>query len=88
VRSLFKCRASVPFTDALAKTAVCDRLAVADAVKEHLLRHAVSPSTQASSTLRALETLGVVTVGGSRKEPVYTLTNAPITKQLEKMLAA
>jgi hypothetical protein len=83
MRSLFACRAAgIEFTGELAKAAASDKIHVPIAIKRHLFRHTVSSSTaptQASSTMQALVTLGVVKAEGSVKRPVYIPTEAPIT---------
>lgn len=58
------------------------------AVRQHVISHTVSESTaptQASSTMQALVTLGVVTRQESGKNPSWTLTDTPITKKLAEM---
>lgn len=91
MKSLFACRkAGVPFTMDIAKACASDKIRTIDpAVKKILVRHTVSESTaptQASSTMQALATLGVVSVSGSGRNPTYTLTDAPITKRLEEVV--
>jgi len=95
MKSLFAFnKAGVPFTMETAKAAASKNYArTLDAsVRKHLISHTVAPGTaptQASSTMQALVTLGVVTTNGSGKNPTYFLqTEAPITKKLEMMLAA
>lgn len=91
MRSLFRCRAAgIAFTGEIAKACASDKIRIDAAVSKHLVRHTVSASTaptQASSTMQALVTLGVVTTTGG-KSPVYTLTNNPIVAEIEKRLAA
>ncbi|AWV14862.1 hypothetical protein A3862_04550 [Methylobacterium sp. XJLW] len=61
------------------------------AIRKHLLRHTVSASTaptQASSTMQALETLGIVRREGSARNSTFHLTEAPVTQQLEAVLFA
>jgi ABC-type microcin C transport system duplicated ATPase subunit YejF len=56
----------------------------------HLVRHTVSASTaptQASSTMQALETLGVVKRSGSGKNPVFEVVDGPLTRKIEELLA-
>ncbi|UIN38402.1 hypothetical protein [Methylobacterium oryzae] len=90
--SLFQMRkAGIPFTGEIAKACASDKVHVDLAIRKHLLRHTVSASTaptQASSTMQALETLGVVRREGSSRNPTFTLTDAPITKRLEEVLFA
>jgi hypothetical protein len=91
MKSLFSFRqAGVPFTSAMAKAAASDKIRDIDpSVRKHLIRHTVSASTaptQASSTMQALETLGIVSRAGSRKDSVYTLTDHPAVALLEEKL--
>lgn len=91
MRSLFACRAAgVPFTSLAAKAAASDKIRDIDpAVKKHLVRHTVSASTaptQASSTMQALETLGLVTRTGSRRDSVWTLTDHPAVDRIAEKL--
>lgn len=90
MRSLFAFRAAgVPFTGQLAKAAASDKIRVDAAVRKHLVRHTVSESTastQASSTMQALETLGIVKRTGTRNDSVYTLTDHPAVAKLEAQL--
>ena len=92
MRSLFKFRAAgVQFSGEMAKCAASDKIRVERAVNEMLVRHTVSASTaptQASSTMQALETLGIVKRSGSGKNPNFDLTTAPIVGKLEQVLAA
>lgn len=90
--SLFQMRkAGLPFTGEIAKACASDKVHVDLAIRKHLMRHTVSASTaptQASSTMQALETLGIVKREGSSRNPTFTLTDAPITKRLEEVLFA
>lgn len=90
--SLFQMRkAGIPFTGEIAKACASDKVHVDLAIRKHLLRHTVSASTaptQASSTMQALETLGIVRREGSSRNPTFHLTDAPITKRLEEVLFA
>lgn len=90
MRSLFAFRrAGVAFTGDMAKAAASDKIRVDNAMKAILVRHTVSASTaptQASSTLQAMETLGLVTRSG-HKNPVFELTDAPAVAKLEEALA-
>jgi hypothetical protein len=92
MRSLFRFRAAgVPFTMEAAKGACSKQYRVDEAIRSHLVRHTVSPSTaptQASSTMQALVTLGVVTTSGSGRNPTYTLTDTPLVRALEEVLKA
>jgi hypothetical protein len=88
--SLFQMRkAGLPFTGEVAKACASDKHHIDLAIRKHLLRHTVSASTaptQASSTMQALETLGIVKREGSSRNPTFTLTDSPITKRLEEVL--
>jgi hypothetical protein len=92
IKSLFKCRdAGITFTGEVAKACASKQYQIDAAVREHLVRHTVSTSTastQASSTMQALATLGVVKVEGSSRNPIYVMTENLIGKKLEAMLAA
>lgn len=92
MRSLFRFKnAGIPFTMEMAKAAASDKIRVDAAVRQHLVRHTVSASTaptQASSTMQALETLGVVKGVGGTKSPTFVPTEHPIVAKLEEMLAA
>ena len=60
-------------------------------VRKHLISHTVATgtaSTQASSTMQALETLGVVTRSHQGKNPTFTLTSNPIVGKLEEIFGA
>lgn len=92
-RSLFRFRAAkVPFTGECARAAASKQIRIQPASTEKLLvRHTVSPSTaptQASSTMQALETLGIVKNTGTRRAAIYELTDTPQTKRLEEMVQA
>jgi hypothetical protein len=91
-RSLFKFRAAgESFTGEMAKAAISDKIRVTAQMQKILVRHTVSESTaptQASSSMNALETLGIVANKGTQKHPVYELTDTPQTKRLEELLAA
>lgn len=88
--SLFQMRkAGIPFTGEIAKACASDKVHVDLAIRKHLLRHTVSASTaptQASSTMQALETLGIVRREGHARNPTFHLTDAPITNRLEEVL--
>lgn len=91
-KSLFSFRnAGEKFTGEMAKAAVCDKVKVSAAMQKILIRHTVDPgtmSTQTSSTMTALQTIGIVKNTGSFRAPVYELTDTPATKRLEQVLAA
>jgi hypothetical protein len=92
MRSLFNFhKAGLAFTGEMAKAAASDKIRVSDAVKKHLIRHTVSASTaptQASSTMQALQTLGVVRIEGSRKHPTYAVIDGPVTRRLKELADA
>lgn len=93
MKSLFRFRAQgLVFTGEMAKAAASDKIRVADnAIKNALVRHTVSASTaptQASSTMQALRTLGIVNETGLTRNPTYTLTEAPIVAKLDEVLKA
>ena len=92
MRSLFRFRADgTQFTGEMAKAAASDKIRVDAKVRELLVRHTVSASTaptQASSTMQALESLGIVRRSGSGTNPNFDLTANPIVGALEKALAA
>jgi hypothetical protein len=92
MRSMFAAKkAGVAFTGEVAKMAASDKIRIQDAaIKAILIRHTVSASTaptQASSTMQALETLGIVKREGSHKNPTFTLTDHPAVAKLEAALA-
>lgn len=90
VMSLFNFRdAGVPFTGQAALCAVSDKIKADRAITKHLVRHTVSAntaSTQKSSTMTALKTLGIVTNSGPRGQEVWTLTDTPATRRLEEVV--
>ena len=92
MKSLFRFRAaSVQYSGEMAKCSASDKIRIDRAVSEMLVRHTVSASTaptQASSTMQALETLGIVRRSGSGKNPNFDLTANPIVGKLEAVLAA
>lgn len=92
MKSLFRFRAAgVPYTGEMAKASASDKIRVERAVNEMLKRHTVSASTaptQASSTMQALESLGIVSRTGSMKNPTFNLTTNAIVAKLETRLAA
>lgn len=87
-------KAGHAFTKEVALAAASDKLTrtVAPGLRSLLVSHTVSASTaptQASSTMQALETLGVVKItGGSRKNPTYTICSNPQSKALEQVAEA
>jgi hypothetical protein len=91
-RSLFRFRAAgEAFTGEMARAAASDKLRVQGTIAKLLVRHTVSPSTaptQASSTMQALQTLGIVKNTGTTRAPVYALTDSPAAKRLEAVVMA
>lgn len=92
-KSLFRCKnAGISFTGDVARAAASDKLRIDSSIASRLVRHTVSASTaptQASSTMSALATLGVVKAEGSQRNPTYVVTENPISRFLEaKLLAA
>ena len=77
-----------PFTGEVAKACASDKTACPAHLKALLRRHTVSESTastQASSTMVALEVLKIVTNTGTRNRPVYKLTDTALTRHLRDM---
>lgn len=94
LRSLFRVLdAGKEFTMETAKMACSANYTAKDGTeiaRPHLIRHTVAPSTaptQASSTMQALVTMGVVLATGSSKNPSYKLTANPITAKFRELLA-
>lgn len=92
MRSIFACKKEGhAFTTTLAQAAASDKVKVDKAIAQVLVRHTVSAATaptQASSTLSALETLGIVKRTGSTRAAVWELTESPQTERLRSLLAA
>ena len=86
VKSMIAFRASgVAFTGNSADAATSDKIKVENGTAKLLTRHTVSASTaptQSSSTMNALETLGIVRNTGTFRQPVYELTALPQTEKL------
>lgn len=79
----------LPFTAAVAKACASDKVAVENHYKPHLVRHTVAESTastQQSSTMTALEDLGVVVNTGTRQFPIYEMTKTPLAVRLEEVV--
>jgi hypothetical protein len=91
MRSLFRFKAAkIPFTTNLARAAASDKIRVDASLKDHLVRHTVAASTaptQASSTLQAMETLGLVRKVMGGRDPVWELTDTPAVAKLQQVLA-
>lgn len=92
MKSMFKFRAAgVQFTGQAALAAASDKVKVDKQLQALLTRHTVSAATgptQASSTMSALQALGAVTNSGTAKYPIWNLTDAAVTKELERKFAA
>lgn len=92
MKSLFKFRAAgMPFTGLAAQACASDKVKVDRAMQQHLVRHTVAAGTaptQSSSTMNALQVLGVVKNTASVKHPVWVLTETPVTQKLEALIAA
>lgn len=90
-RSLFAFRAAgEQFTGEMARAAASDKIRVQGQIAKMLVRHTVSASTaptQMSSTMQALQTLGIVKNTGTRREPIYELTDTPQTRRLEEIVS-
>lgn len=89
ITSLFKLEtAQVAFTGKVALACASDKVAVDAQLKSLLKRHTVAEataSTQASSTMTALEVLGVVKNTGTRNFPIYVLQDTPLTRRLRDL---
>ena len=85
-------REGIVFTAEHARAAASDKIRISDQkIKKILVSHTVSAATaptQASSTMSALVTLGIVTNTGTKKFPVFVLTDTPATAKLEELVAA
>lgn len=92
MKSMFAIRrVGATFTMDLAKAACSKQYRTDSPYVKHLIRHTVSPSTvstQSSSTMQALQTLGVVKLAGSRKNASYEIIDSPLTRRLEHVLMA
>lgn len=92
-KSMLNFRAEgIAFTGEMARAAASDKITIQDKkAKSLLMRHTVDAGTaptQASSTMAALQTLGVVVNKGSMRAPLYELVDTPVTRKLEGLLAA
>jgi len=84
-------RAGITFTMECAKASASKSYArgIDAAIRKHLISHTVAPSTaptQASSTMQALHTLGVVRSNGAGKNPTYTVLDTPLSRKIKEML--
>jgi hypothetical protein len=81
--------AAQPFTGLAALAACSDKVKVEKGMSAHLTRHTVSAATaptQTSSTMNALQTLGIVVNKGSNKFPLWELTETPVTARVKEIL--
>lgn len=92
VKSLFQViSAGEQFTTEVARACVSKQIRLTDKVAKCLSRHTASPATaptQASSTMQALSTLGIVKNTGTTRNPVYQLTDAPIVERMKEVALA
>lgn len=93
VRSMFKLRdAGKQITRRILEAAASDKIPLKDKELEGLLiRHTVGHTTaptQTSSTMRALETLGIVKFTGPKNATVFEILDTPQTRQLEQIALA
>lgn len=82
-------RVKIGFTGVIAKACASDKSPVETSVAVHLRRHTVSESTastQSSSTMTALEDLGVVVNTGSQKFPLWSFTDTALAKRLREVI--
>lgn len=90
MKSLFKFRSSgMAFTGLAALAACSDKVKVEKGMTAALVRHTVSAATaptQTSSTMNALQTMGIVVNKGSAKFPLWELTDTPVTHRVEELL--
>ncbi len=90
MKSLFRFNAAgKDFTGEMAKAAASDKIKVDTGLRGMLVRHTVSASTastQASSTMQALTTLGIVSRSGSHKNPTFNLTHTAVVAKLQSVL--
>lgn len=90
VRSMFKLRdAGIALHRKTLECAASDKIRVTDPqIASALVRHTVGATTaptQTSSTMRALETLGIVKSSGPKNATVFELLDTPQTRQLEQI---
>lgn len=90
VSSLFKCeKANVEFSHKVAVACTSKQIACDAGVSKHLVRHTVAPTTattQASSTMQALVTAGVVVkYENEANAECYRFTENAIVSQLREM---
>lgn len=89
MKSLFAMKAAgLPFKSETARAATCDKLRIDAAIAKHLIRHTVSVSTantQASSTMQAARTLGIVSQAG--RDAPFNVLDTPQASALEQRYA-
>lgn len=90
ITSLFRCAAQqLPFTSDIAKACASDKFPLPVHYQPFVRQHTAAQSTgrsQFSSTMTALEILGVVKQVGGKKAQVWELTDSPMTKAIEQMV--
>lgn len=89
VKSLFKCaKAEIEFSHKIAVACCSKNITIDAGVSRHLVRHTVSPttaSTQASSTMNALQVCGVVSEYKNESGLVcYRLADTPLTAAIRE----
>lgn len=93
IKSLFAFdKAGEVFNGEMARAACAKAIRVSNTKLSGLLtRHTVSSSTaptQASSTMQALVTLGIVTAEGSVRNPTYRVRRTPAAERVRELVAA
>lgn len=79
------------FTGDHARGSVSDGVALPSGHKKWMTHHTAAPSTaptQASSTMNALNVMGVVKNTGTTKAPIWKLQDVPQTKRFKEMVTA
>ncbi|MBA8881685.1 hypothetical protein [Phyllobacterium myrsinacearum] len=91
-RSLFRFKnAGEKFTTEMALGATSDKIRIQGTLHKMLVRHTVSANTaptQKSSTIVALETLGIIRNAGTGKAAIYEVLDTPQARRLEEVLMA
>src|SRR5690606_17031071 len=75
----------IPFTAEIAKGCASDKMFIPPFCAAHVRRHTVSASTaptQTSSTMTALEVLGIVKSVGPKNAQQWQLVDSPLTRAL------
>lgn len=92
VKSLFQViAAGEQFTAEAARACVSKQIRFTEKVVKYLSRHTASPTTaptQVSSTMAALTSLGIVKNTGTVRNPVWSLTDAPIVERMKEIAQA